>query len=125
MSSQWFGRLSYLVHEIDDAVCELKQAAQDPHVQRELRLCGCSERVALINSALVEVDAVTQLCQICGEFLLGIPGQTNTQCVNEAALALTTILDVAFLKIKWAHCMCLSGRGECCHACTTCDKPKY
>ena len=125
MAAQWFGRLSYLVHEIDDALRELKATAQDPHVQRELRLCGCSERLALINSVLLEADAVAQLCQVCGEFLLGIAAQSNAQSVKEAGAALTIIMEVAFLKVKWTHQLCLAGHGAFLSLVQFVPRPKY
>jgi len=112
MSSSWFGRLSYLRHEIDDALNDIRQTAQSADVQRDLRLCDCAERVALVNCVLLEVDTVAQLCQVCGEFLLEASGRDQDTAIVQAADRLNQILEVAFLKVRWAQQLCHGGRGE-------------
>ncbi len=124
-SQQWIGRLQYLCHEVSDVVKLLVQISKDAEIQREMRKCNCVERIAVINSVLLEADLTIQICQIGAEFLLHLSSQGRADTAAEAATSLTILLEVTFLKCRWAVCLCEGGNGESAAPVGPCWAEKY
>jgi hypothetical protein len=112
MDSRWFGRLSYISHELQTVEAQLVGLAKDHEVQTDLRNCGCPARVAVVNCVLLEVDIMRQTCQICGELLLHLTACGRGDCGSSIGDRVVRLLEIQFLKTSWAIQLCENGDSE-------------